>query len=202
MAVQRPEGGHHGFAHRLIVPIPGSVTRAQSRFEHLVPSADPVAFSAARSHQQRLLVAQALTPHGFMRYCRAELPLNPSDPSLPAGVEYLMGNYAVTAAALAQDPSAALWANLRTVIYSDTAGAAHLAVDQPSANLRLANTELVALAQRLDAYLAHLIVLLHARAPKPLRISAGDFYDIRHTPPPENADMPPAVTNLGRLRHV
>lgn len=168
-----------GAACRLIVALPGRFECVLQRFERLVPVADPLAMSAARSHHQRLLAAQANTPHGFMRHYRADLPHDVSGSSMIAGVEYLVGNYAVAAAALARDPSAVLWASVRTVLYSDSAGATYLAVDQPSANLGGRNPELITLAQRLDAYLAQLIGLLHGCVPLQLRFSAGEFYDCR-----------------------
>jgi uncharacterized protein (DUF302 family) len=68
-----------------------------------------------------------------MVYRRADVTARMAgSPSGRKCVEYLMGNHTIAERMFRHDPAAMLHAPLRTVIYADTEGNTHFAVDQPS----------------------------------------------------------------------
>ncbi|MET0700351.1 MAG: hypothetical protein ABWY93_11855 [Mycobacterium sp.] len=153
-----------------------------------MPGLDDIAFAGARSWHQKLLVAQANAPHGFLRYYRDDLAATfHGSPSRWEATEYLMGNYAITETHFRHQPSTVLNSRLRTLIYVDSAGVTRLTVDQPSLQFASCDSSEFTLGRRLDARLAHLIGLLGGRVPQQLAFSVGEHHDVRRPAAQESA---------------
>jgi hypothetical protein len=151
-------------ARRLIVALPGTYDAAREHYETLVPEVDSARFFQMASWQATLELAEINAPHGFMRYCRGDITaVMAGSQSLWKATQYLMGNHTIAERMFRHDPSAMLYAPLRTLLYADPDGDTKLAIDQPS--LLFAsydNSQIADVGRELDALLAQLISLLGA----------------------------------------
>jgi hypothetical protein len=116
------------------------------------------------SWQATLELAEINAPHGFMRYYRSDITaVMAGSPSLWKATQYLMGNHTIAERMFRHDPSAMLYAPLRTLLYADPDGDTQLAIDQPSLLFAsLDNSQITDVGRELDSLLAQLISLLGA----------------------------------------
>jgi hypothetical protein len=149
-------------ARRLVVALPGTYDAAREHYEALVPEVDSARFFQMASWQATLELAEINAPHGFMRYYRGDITaVMAGSPSLWKATQYLMGNHTIAERMFRHDPSAMLYAPLRTLLYTDADGDAQLAIDQPSLLFAsYGNSQIAGVGRELDTLLAQLISLL------------------------------------------
>jgi Domain of unknown function DUF302 len=174
VATSSPQAIPH-VVRRLVIPMNSTYDEAVSRYEQLVPAMD-----AARVEQLKMqgaswdaFLQQAAenAPLGFMIYWKADV----TSTMTQAGdrwqcVEYLMGNHTIAERMFRHDPSAMLYAPLRTAIYVDAGGRTQFAVDQPSTRFdSFGNPAIAEVGRELDHKLAGLLEALGAPVPSELR---------------------------------
>ncbi|MCW2939004.1 MAG: hypothetical protein JWN00_1989 [Actinomycetia bacterium] len=155
---------------RLDVPLPLPYDRALRRYEELVPAADMARFGQLATWDAVLEQAEINAPHGFMIYWRTDVTaMMAGSPSGWKCTEYLMGNHTIAERMFRHDPAAMLYAPLRTLIYADTDGNAHFAVDQPSTLFdSFDNPAIAEVGRELDRLIANLLAMLGAPVPQEL----------------------------------
>ncbi|MBC6461518.1 DUF302 domain-containing protein [Actinomadura sp. HBU206391] len=117
--------------------------------------------------QEVLDLAWESAPHDFMIYWRYEAyPMMRLAGDRFRCVEYLMGNHTIAERMFRHNPSALLYAPLRTVIVEGADGVTRLSMDQPSAQFRsLGDPRITEVGIELDRKVAAL--LRHLAVPVP-----------------------------------
>ncbi|MGB3352532.1 MAG: hypothetical protein WBB00_07140 [Mycobacterium sp.] len=159
---------------RLNVVLPMAYDDARARYEKIVPTYDPSAFTGAKSWDDTLGIAGVQAPHGFMLYARFDAaPMMVGSPSRGRATEYLMGNHTIAETMFRYDPGVLLHAPLRTLISVGDDGVTRFSVDQPSLQFAsFGRPEIAAVGHRLDALLAGVIALLGGDVPEQLESPA------------------------------
>ncbi|MGH3219754.1 MAG: DUF302 domain-containing protein [Streptosporangiaceae bacterium] len=175
---ERDVTGHLSVSHRatrLIFDVGQPYERFLSRFEAVVPAADPRRpreFDGRHARWPDIVPATKMTSrHGFVLYWRADMTaLMTEEGDLRPCTGYLMGNPAIAEHIYRHDPAIMLYAPLRTLIYIDTDDRTRLAVDQPSTVLAsFAHPAIATLGLDLDGQLAELLDALGVEASPLLR---------------------------------
>jgi uncharacterized protein (DUF302 family) len=165
-------------ARRLTLAVPG-VREFQRRYEQAVPTnpvEEIVALVNRRASWAEVIDAHAeLAPHGFLIYWRndvhgvMQLANDKND-----CIAYLMGNVTIAEQMFRYDPSAMLYAPLRTVIWQDSFQRAWFTIEQPSMQFASFGIPAVsAVGVELDRKLAALLEALGVEVPMPLLSSTA-----------------------------
>jgi hypothetical protein len=117
--------------------------------------------------------AEKSAPHGFFIFWRSEhTPLMTLGGDDWNATSYLMGNHVVAEQMYRHDPSAMLYAPLRTTIYTEADGTNRFAVDQPTTVFSsFDNPDIAAVGATLDQKLARLLEALDVPDSKLLEAS-------------------------------
>lgn len=152
---------------RLDVALPLPYDRAVRRYEELVPAADLARFGQLATWDAVLELAEINAPHGFMIYWRADVTaMMAGSPSGWKCTEYLMGNHTIAERMFRHNPTAMLYAPLRTVISQAPGGPTLFSTEQPSRQFSsLGNPDIAAVGIELDHKLAGLLDALHLPVP-------------------------------------
>jgi hypothetical protein len=164
---------------RIDVILPQLYDRAVNRFEELVPRVDLQVFGQLGSWDAVQEHAEINAPHGLMIYWKADITgFMATSPSGWKCSEYLVGNHVVAQRMFQHDPAVMLHAPLRAVVYADTEGRTHFAVDQPTTVFAsYGNPAITEVAEYLDSLVADLLTLLGAPVPAVLRDGGGATAD-------------------------
>lgn len=162
-------------ARRIVVALPDSYDEARTLYERLVPAVDGAAFERAGSWDEVLAVAKAQAPLSFLRYYTGDVTaVMAGSPSRWRATQYLMGNHTIAETMFRHDPSAMMYAPLRTLLYEDSDGLTRFAVDQPSLQFgSLGDSRITEVGRRLEALLATLITRLGGQAPHLEAVTPG-----------------------------
>jgi Domain of unknown function DUF302 len=155
---------------RFVIDADDTFDNIRQRFESLVPAIDfaeltGVIASGDLSRVQRYTAEHA--PHSFVNFWT----FDPTPMMVLAGhrtraITYMVGNNVIAETMYRHDPGVMLYAPLRTVIYEDTNGAAHLGIDQPSSRFAsFDDPRITDVGAQLDAKLADLLRLLGVAVP-------------------------------------
>jgi hypothetical protein len=146
---------------RLDVALPDLYDAAVRRYEELVPAVEMPRHPATWDAVVELAAINA--PHGFMIYWKTDVTAIMAPLAGWKCTEYLMGNHVIAERMFRHEPGVMLYAPLRTVIYADSAGDTHFAVDRPSAHFAsYGNDEIAKVGRELDLLVLELAGLLGA----------------------------------------
>jgi hypothetical protein len=165
-------------ARRLAVRVDAPFDDFRQRYEAAVPAYDVRAFDSLVERKapwsEVLDLMNRSAPHGFLTYSRIDTQPMMSLAGHPARcVEYLMGNHTIAERMFRYDPTAMLYAPLRTVIADDAGAGTRFSIEQPSCLLAsFGNEEIAAVGVELDRKVAALLVHLDAPVPPPLLTSS------------------------------
>jgi hypothetical protein len=143
------------------------------RYEVLVPTIDFAVLTDLIETGDLLRVQQYTAdhaPHSFVNFWT----FDPTAMMQLLGhrnrtITYMMGNNIIVETMFRRDPGVMLYAPLRTAIYEDTAGRAHLSIDQPSSKFAsFGDPRIAEVGVQLDAKLAALLRLLGVSVPDEL----------------------------------
>jgi hypothetical protein len=185
----RRQGGHLSVRHqatRLILDVDEPYEKFLSRFEAVVPAADPRLPGDCAGRHGRWPGIAGVTDlpgrPGFVLYWRADMTgLMTEDGELRPCTGYLMGSPAIAENLYRHDPAVMLYAPLRTLIYIDADDRTRFAVDQPSTVFAsFADPAIARLGLDLDAQLAELLDALGVGAS--LLLEAAARTGGRHDP--------------------
>jgi Domain of unknown function DUF302 len=169
----RRQGHHLSVPHRatrLIFDAGQPYERFLSRFEAVVPAADPRPSADCAGRHARWPGIAAGTDlsgrPGFVLYWRADMTARMTeDGELRPCTGYLTGNLAIAENVYRHDPAIMLYAPLRALIYIDADDRTRFAVDQPSTVLAsFADPVIARLGLDLDSRLAELLDALGVEA--------------------------------------
>jgi uncharacterized protein (DUF302 family) len=109
-------------------------------------------------------------PYGFLTYYRIDTqPMMSLAGDSARCVEYLMGNHTIAERMFRHDPTAMMYAPLRTVITSRDGGDSHFSIEQPSSLLSsFGSEEIAAVGIELDRKVATLLEHLELPVPPAL----------------------------------
>jgi hypothetical protein len=156
---------------RLTIDVGTSLEDFRSRYEQAVPPMPEEQVDTLVDRQapweEMVALAGAHAPHGFLIYARLlvdpVMRLAGHDVSCTA---YLMGNHIIAERMFRHDPTAMLYAPLRTLIWQAAGDTARFVVDQPSALFAsFASPQIAAVGVELDHKLAALLAHLGVAAP-------------------------------------
>ena len=155
---------------RLVIDVDGSFDDFRARYEQAVPAFAPDKILGLPDWNAVLARTAELAPHGFLLYGKVDAsPVMKLNGHKERAVTYLMGNHTVAETMYGKDPGVMLYAPLRTVLYEDTNGKVHFAIDQPGTRFSsFGNKDIAATGKRLDAKLAVLLRDLGLPVPKAL----------------------------------
>jgi hypothetical protein len=154
----------------LVIDADASFEDLRARYESFVPDIDLAALQASIDKgdldQVRRYTAEH-TPHTFARFWT----FDPTPMTRLAGhrtevITYMMGNNVIVDAMFRHDPAIMLYAPLRTAIYTDSSGATHFSIDQPSTRFAsFGDPRITEVGLQLDSKLAALLQLLDLPVP-------------------------------------
>ncbi|MUL74535.1 DUF302 domain-containing protein [Mycolicibacterium sp. CBMA 226] len=109
----------------------------RTAFENAAPAFDPSPYlgiiNSGGSWADVKAQVAAYAPHDLMRYAIIDAtPLLALAGHAGQAVEYLLGNHIIAETMFRQEPNALLYAPLRVLVFSDSAGHAVFSIDQPS----------------------------------------------------------------------
>lgn len=164
-------------ARRLAVRVDAPFDDFRQRYEAAVPRYDASAFNSLVERKapwsEVLDLTESMAPHGFLIFWRIDTqPMMSLAGPTARCVEYLMGNHTIAERMFRYDPTAMLYAPLRTVITEDADASTRFSIEQPSGLLAsFGNKEIAAVGVELDRKVAALLVHLDAPVPPALLTS-------------------------------
>jgi hypothetical protein len=176
VAAVAPSAGPTGTAHtatRLTVSPTLPYAEVISRFEKTVPPLPAAQLAAAVKTKPyaevKALLAKASPVSLFLFYALDATPFMTKAGHPAKCKTYLMGNPLVAETMYGYDAGVMLYAPLRTAIYTDEAGAAHLSIDRPSDLFgSFDEAHIAATGHTLDQKLAQLLARLKLPVPPEL----------------------------------
>jgi uncharacterized protein (DUF302 family) len=147
-----------------------------TRYESATPEFDGerVAAFVRRNAKWEEVVADAAAwaPHGFFTFWKLDVtPTMALAGNTARCTQYLMGNHTIAERMFRHDPSALLYAPLRTLIYADRDRPTRFVIDQPSTVFSsFANTAIADVGVELDHKLATLLEYLDVPVPEVLAL--------------------------------
>jgi uncharacterized protein DUF302 len=142
-------------------------------YESLVPTIDfpelaEVIATGDLSRVQQYTAEHA--PHSFVNFWTLDpMPMMRLAGNQQRAITYMMGNNVIAETMFRHDPGIILYAPLRTAIYEDGLGRAHLSIDQPSNKFAsFGDTRIAKVGALLDAKLAELLRLMSLPIPPEL----------------------------------
>jgi hypothetical protein len=158
-------------ARRLAIEVDGSFENTVARYEAAVPTYPAALFQqlvADNAGWQTVLDRTGeIAEHGFLIYWKlAADPLMGLAGNTARCTAYLMGNHTIAERMYRHDPTAMLYAPLRTVISQPPGGPTLFSTEQPSRQFAsLGNPDIAAVGIELDHKLAGLLDALHLPVP-------------------------------------
>jgi hypothetical protein len=172
----------HTVAHtvnRLVVDTDAAFEDVLERYESLVPNVDFAKLTRLILSGDLSRVRQytnELAPHTFVNFWT----FDPTPQMMQLFghrtrvVTYMMGNNVIVERMFRHDPGVMLYAPLRTAIYQDADGRAHLSIDQPSTRFAsFGDPRIAAVGLELDTKLAEILRLMSLPVPAELQHDAA-----------------------------
>lgn len=150
-----------------MIDVDSSFDEFREQYEQAVPAFSPDGIAGLPDWNAVVARTGEMAPHGFLLYGRVEAaPIMKLNGHTERAVTYLMGNHTVAETMYGKDAGVMLYAPLRTVVYEDSTGTVHFAVDQPSTRFSsFGDDDIAATGRLLDEKLAGL--LRHLGLPVP-----------------------------------
>jgi Domain of unknown function DUF302 len=165
--------GSHCISHvvnRLVIDADTTFDDLRGRYEALVPDIDPDALRALLEKgdlDEVVRYTAQRTPHTFARFWTLDpTPMMRLRGHQTETITYMMGNNVVVETMYRHDPAVMLYAPLRVAIYTDSGGATHFSIDQPSTRFAsFGDPRITEVGLLLDSKLAALLQLLDLPVP-------------------------------------
>jgi hypothetical protein len=158
---------------RLVIDTEDTFDDVRQRYESLVPTVDfaelaEVIATGDLARVQRYTAEHA--PHSFVNFWTLDpMPMMRLAGNQQRAITYMMGNNVIAETMFRHDPGIILYAPLRTAIYEDTFGRAHLSIDQPSTKFAsFGDPRIAKVGALLDTKVAELLRLMSLPVPPAL----------------------------------
>jgi hypothetical protein len=160
---------------RFVIDAADGFDDVRERYESLVPTVDFAELIEVIATGDLARVKQYTAehaPHSFVNFWALDpMPMMQLAGHQQRAITYTMGNNVIMETMYRHDPGVILYAPLRTAIYEDPLGRAHLSIDQPSSKFAsFGDPRIAAVGAQLDAKVAEL--LQHMSLPVPPELTS------------------------------